>query len=686
MPQHLQRSSGGCAPAQPSQAWSSLRRERAAHEGAVPPLWSVLHATAPTNRAASAVALARSAVPGLLAGTLASAGALAATVRRARTSPSRRLALACRAAKADDSAIEVLAAIEPRFDYASAKAGRFDFNNLSKYSVPELEELYIDSKWCYYQENKKILPDSDFDKLKAWLKKMGSQFPTMKRVEVAFVEACISYYQGKPIVSDEEFERLKTLVDKSGRRKDVTAFILYARGAKYLSEAQLGSMKQAFVHATLFNFDKLDTYPLAALEELYIDALWCYYREGTPLLNDEQYEKLKKVLYARESRFPTLQQNEVAFVEASIAYYRGQPVVSDEEYAALKAQVMELGMRKEVTAFLLYERGEQFLDSEQFAQMKDEYEKLGLSPVNLEECTQAQMEEMYVDAIWAYYKDGVQLLSDEQYDKLRQELQWQGSGFPTLSRTEVDFVKASLAYWRGEPVASDAEWKELKRKVLADGKRKDVTAFLLYSKGKEVLDPQTFEEMKSEMKKLGVTVQKAGTKALEQTLSITSDDLSVDFVQVAFMIGALGALPTALCTAIAWSLGLFFDLEFVPDPDWGALLTAEFVPLFLAGLVGGMLLTWRIFVFLDLQNPTILSGTCPSCSSEIKTFSGGENPDRLLQYACSECGCKLVLDTQERKIRSAGLGARIDGEDTKAFDWSRAWQDLKVAGKQLVDR
>jgi len=638
-----------------------------------------------SSRVAAGSRLLDSALPGLLAGTVASAATLTATLRRARLVSDRRQRARRWAVAIPKGGFGTLKDIEPRFPQAIEKAKMFDFNQMDAYPVQQLEELYIDSKWIYYNEDKKILEDRQFDVLKATLKKMGSRFATLKRTEVAFIEASIAFHQGQPIVSDETFEELKQMVGTSGRRKDVTSFILYERGAKYLSEQDFGMMEQAFVGATLFDFKKLATYSLAELEELYIDALWCYYRENKPLLSDENYDTLKQELYKRDSNFTTLKQNEVAFVEAAIAYYRGEPIMSKEEYDRLKSEMEANGMRNDVTAFLLYERGEQFLDSEQFAAMKEEYEKLGITPVDIEQCNLAQLEEMYVDALWAYYKDGVQLLNDAQYDRLRFELQCQGSGFPTLSRVEISFVEASLSFWRGEPVASDEEWKEMKRQVLADGKRKDVTAFLLYSKGRETLDPKTFEEMREEMARMGVTVQKAGSKALEQTLSITSDKLENDLGQVALMVSALAALPTIMCTIIVWSVGLFYDLEFVPDPNWAALLTAEFIPLFAAGLIGGLFLTWRLFVFLDLQNPTILAGCCPSCEADIKLFSGGDKPDAEVQYSCQSCGCKMVLDTQNQRISSAGLGASIGGQEPEVFDWNNSWQNLKQTSKQVVD-
>lgn len=221
--------------------------------------------------------------------------------------------------------------------------------------------------------------------------------------------------------------------------------------------------------------------------------------------------------------------------------------------------------------------------------------------------------------------------------------------------------------------------------VLEDGKRKDVTAFLLYSKGKEALDPETFEQMKEEMAKMGVSIQKAGTKALEQTLSITTDRLENDLGQVLLMITALGALPTVICTVLAWAIGIFLDFEFVPDPQWESLLKAEFLPLFGAGIIGGLALTYRLLVFLDLQSPQILVGVCPSCSGEVKFFNGGAKPSMQVEYACKECGCKMVLDVKRQRITAAGLGAKIADEDDEAFDWAKAWRNVKdKAQKSLV--
>ena len=95
----------------------------------------------------------------------------------------------------------------------------------------------------------------------------------------------------------------------------------------------------------------------------------------------------------------------------------------------------------------------------------------------------------------------------------------------TLRRYEVQFVEASIAFARGEPVVSDEEYEELKRKVKASGKRDDVTALLLYTKGQQLLDKDQFERLGDEMSKLDIEV---GLKGATCTLSNTSPELVND--------------------------------------------------------------------------------------------------------------------------------------------------------------
>ena len=99
---------------------------------------------------------------------------------------------------------------------------------------------------------------------------------------------------------------------------------------------------------------------------------------------------------------------------------------------------------------------------------------------NLEELDWLQMAIMYVDALRSH-QEGHPLLSDEQFNELKMELNWQGSDFPPLSRTKIRFVEAALQHARGLPMLSDEEYEALKEQVRAEGHRsRDVTAFLEY--------------------------------------------------------------------------------------------------------------------------------------------------------------------------------------------------------------
>lgn len=202
-----------------------------------------------------------------------------------------------------------------------------------------------------------------------------------------------------------------------------------------------------------------------------------------------------------------------------------------------------------------------------------------------------------------------------------------------------------------------------------------------------MLDPETFKQMQEEMARMGVKVKRADTRALDATLSVESTELKNDTLQAIFMVGALGALPVLVSTILVWAFGLFLDLEFVPEPSWGALLSFEAIPLFLIGLAGGLVLTGRLLEFLDLQNPEIMTGSCPCCGGEVKLFSGGAAPEKLVDYACTSCGFEMVIDTRSKRIVRAGMGAEVEATDKKeGFNWSKAWETLKEQARPIFSK
>jgi hypothetical protein len=253
-------------------------------------------------------------------------------------------------------------------------------------------------------------------------------------------------------------------------------------------------------------------------------------------------------------------------------------------------------------------------------------------------CTLADLELLYVDALWNYYNGGKFTLSDEDYDRLREELNWQGSGFPTLRRYEIEFVQAAISYSRGEPVLDDGKYEELKRRVKAAGKRTDVTALLLYTKGKQLLDEAEFELLSAEMRKLGIDVSMKGATC---TLSQTSTGLENDNGSVLNMYAALATAPLLVGLAPSFVLGLF-------GVKLPAALSLGFAITVCAAL------TYKLVNYTNLQNAEILTGVCPCCEMPIKQFFGGEKPLETFEHKCAACGTTCVLNRQKRLIETAG--------------------------------
>ena len=84
--------------------------------------------------------------------------------------------------------------------------------------------------------------------------------------------------------------------------------------------------------------------------------------------------------------------------------------------------------------------------------------------------SKGEKERVFIDAIQSYYFDGRQVLSDAEFDQLKEDLAWEGSDYAVLSRDENRFLSAMAAYGKGEEsIMSDAEFDELKASLKAQG-------------------------------------------------------------------------------------------------------------------------------------------------------------------------------------------------------------------------
>jgi hypothetical protein len=263
----------------------------------------------------------------------------------------------------------------------------------------------------------------------------------------------------------------------------------------------------------------------------------------------------------------------------------------------------------------------------------------------LEGCSLADLELMYVDALWNYYHPdtkGTFTMSDADFDRLKDELYWQASGFPTLQRDEIEFVEASIAYARGEPVMSDGDYETLKNKVRSRGeKRADVTALLLYTKGQQLLDPDEYDKLSAEMLKLGIEV---GLKGASCTLNKTPEELTPDSEALTRMYAGLGAFPTLITFAVISILN-------APWHGFHPYITGSG---FLMGVGISAASTYALVRYLGLHNTQILVGKCPCCEADMKQLFAGDEPPEMYSKNCPVCGTGCEISRKENKMKLAG--------------------------------
>ncbi|CAI7804786.1 unnamed protein product [Closterium sp. NIES-54] len=85
--------------------------------------------------------------------------------------------------------------------------------------------------------------------------------------------------------------------------------------------------------------------------------------------------------------------------------------------------------------------------------------------------TLGEMEQEFLLALQAYYIGQDPIMSNEEFDLLKEELLWEGSQVVVLSKDEQKFMEASLAYQAGKPFMNDREYDALKQTLKAKGSK-----------------------------------------------------------------------------------------------------------------------------------------------------------------------------------------------------------------------
>ncbi|XP_057812209.1 PGR5-like protein 1A, chloroplastic [Salvia miltiorrhiza] len=223
-----------------------------------------------------------------------------------------------------------------------------------------------------------------------------------------------------------------------------------------------------------------------------------------------------------------------------------------------------------------------------------------------------EMEQEFLQALQAFYYEGKSIMSNEEFDNLKEELMWEGSSVVMLSGDEQRFLEASMAYVSGNPIMSDEEYDKLKRQLKIDGSE--------------------------------IVVE--GPRCSLRSKKVYSD-LSVDYLKM-FLLN----VPAAVV-----ALGLFFFLDDLTGFEITYLLELpepfSFIFTWFAALP---LILYLSFTFTNIiiKDFLILVGPCPNCGTENTSFFGTilsiSSGGAINKVKCSNCGTDMVYDSKTRLI------------------------------------
>eukprot|EP00897_Mesotaenium_endlicherianum_P005160 jgi/Mesen1/4672/ME000241S03712 len=223
-----------------------------------------------------------------------------------------------------------------------------------------------------------------------------------------------------------------------------------------------------------------------------------------------------------------------------------------------------------------------------------------------------EMEQEFLLALQAFYLDQKPTMSNEEFDQLKEELQWQGSSVVLLSPDEQKFMEASLAYAAGTPFLSDVDYDILKQKLKKQSSRVAIEGPRCSLRSKKVYSDSTVDYLK-------MTLLNVPAALIALGLVFFLDDLT------GFEITYLLELPEPYSFLFTWLIVL--PITF---------LIAQSI---------------TNFVFKDFL---ILKGPCPNCGANNVSFFGTilsvANEQRSNDVKCEACSSVIRFDMDTRRI------------------------------------
>eukprot|EP00614_Pseudopedinella_elastica_P015247 CAMPEP_0172582270 /NCGR_PEP_ID=MMETSP1068-20121228/1717_1 /TAXON_ID=35684 /ORGANISM="Pseudopedinella elastica, Strain CCMP716" /LENGTH=325 /DNA_ID=CAMNT_0013375575 /DNA_START=32 /DNA_END=1009 /DNA_ORIENTATION=- len=221
-----------------------------------------------------------------------------------------------------------------------------------------------------------------------------------------------------------------------------------------------------------------------------------------------------------------------------------------------------------------------------------------------------EKERIFVEAMQAYFYDGREILSDSDFDQLKEDLLWEGSAVAALSRDENKYLAAMQAYLNGKPMMADEEFNALKKSLILEGSAIAVDK-----------EPKCFVDT-----------------------GICSVTWSQDKVRqyVAY-------LPTAVVISVLWAI---FSFELTPlkyvNPIFGLVLGSPII------YFASIFFAENIFF---QKSPLVASGPCPDCNTENRVLFGDvlgvEGFSDVADVKCSNCKVPLQIQRETLRVSSA---------------------------------
>ena len=98
--------------------------------------------------------------------------------------------------------------------------------------------------------------------------------------------------------------------------------------------------EEVFYNAIIENSYWRQAGALVVKELIFLDSLYAYYHKKQMFLGDDEYNELKSMITWEGSSIANLRGDEALFITAIAAQLRGTPIISDDEYDKLKTDLL----------------------------------------------------------------------------------------------------------------------------------------------------------------------------------------------------------------------------------------------------------------------------------------------------------------------------------------------------------